>query len=197
VTLANRITFLRILLVPLFAGALLYHSESHAEGYRGNGWYYAAVGLFALAAFSDGIDGYVARRFGQRSQLGQILDPIADKLLLVTAIVLLGTIGVAGKGRLPLWFPILVVSRDLIIVTGTILVGTRMSTYQFVRPHWIGKVATFLQISVVLLGLLLPGSPSTKPVLWLAGMVTLASLAVYVARGWHLLHTSYGESHGN
>ncbi|NCZ52871.1 MAG: hypothetical protein EBY81_03105 [Verrucomicrobia bacterium] len=72
-----------------------------------------------------------------------------------------------------------------------------MSTYQFVRPHWIGKVATFLQISVVLLGLLLPGSPSTKPVLWLAGMVTLASLAVYVARGWHLLHTSYGESHGN
>ena len=55
-TLANRITLLRILLVPLFAGALLYHSESHAEGYRGNGWYYAAVGLFALAAFSDGID---------------------------------------------------------------------------------------------------------------------------------------------
>ena len=195
-TLANRITFLRILLVPLFAVALLYHNESHAEGYRGNGWYYAAIGLFALAAFSDGIDGYVARHFGQRSQLGRILDPIADKLLLVTAIVLLGTVGVAGKGRLPLWFPILVVSRDLIIVAGTILVGTRISTYQFVSPHWIGKVTTFMQIAVVLLGLLLPGNPSTKPVLWLAGVITVASLAVYVAQGWHLLQDSYGDSHG-
>ncbi len=195
-TLANRITFLRILLVPLFAGALLYHNESHAEGYPGNEWYYAAIGLFALAAFSDGIDGFVARHFGQRSQLGRILDPIADKLLLVTAIVILGTVGVAGKGRLPLWFPILVVSRDLIIVAGTILVGTRRTTYQFVRPHWIGKVTTFMQIAVVLLGLLLPGNPSTKPVLWLAGVITVASLAVYVAQGWHLLQDSYGDSHG-
>ena len=138
----------------------------------------------------------MARHFGQRSQLGRILDPIADKLLLVTAIVLLGTVGVAGKGRLPLWFPILVVSRDLIIVAGTILVGTRMSTYQFVRPHWIGKVTTFMQIAVVLLGLLLPGNPSTKPVLWLAGVITVASLAVYVSQGWHLLQDSYGDSHG-
>ncbi|MCX6935996.1 MAG: CDP-alcohol phosphatidyltransferase family protein [Verrucomicrobia bacterium] len=193
-TLANRITVLRILLVPLFAGALLYHSESHSDGYDGSGWYYAAVGLFIVAAFSDGIDGWVARHFGQRSQLGQILDPIADKLLLVTAIVLLGTIGVAGKGRLPLWFPILVVSRDLIIVAGTLLIGALLHDYKFIRPHWTGKVATFFQIAVVLLGLLLPGNVSTKPVLWMAGLVTLVSLGVYVSRGWKLLHTSsYGE----
>ena len=68
------------------------------------------------------MDGWIARHFNQRSHLGRILDPIADKLLLVTGIVLLGTIGVAGKGRLPLWFPILVVSRDLIIVSGTLFV---------------------------------------------------------------------------
>jgi len=88
-TVANSITLLRILLVPLFAWALLYHNESHAEGYTGSGWYWAAVILFAVAAASDGIDGWVARQFGQKSQLGRILDPIADKLLLVTAIVLL------------------------------------------------------------------------------------------------------------
>lgn len=193
-TFATSITLLRILLVPLFAGALLYHQESHLEGYTGNGWYYAAVILFALAAFSDGIDGWIARHFNQRSALGRILDPVADKLLLVTAVVLLGTIGVAGKGRLPLWFPLLVVSRDLILVAGTLLVGTLLHHYHFIRPHWTGKVSTFFQISVILLGLLFPGEPWIRPVIWAAGGVTLISLGVYVLHGWKLLHTSpYGE----
>ena len=193
-TFATSITLLRILLVPLFAGALLYHQESHAEGYPGNGWYYAAVILFALAAFSDGIDGWIARHFNQRSTLGRIFDPVADKLLLVTAVVLLGTIGVAGKGRLPLWFPILVVSRDLILVAGTLLVGTLVHHYHFIRPHWTGKASTFFQIAAILLGLLFPGEPWIRPVIWTAGGVTLVSLVVYVMQGWKLLHTStYGE----
>jgi CDP-diacylglycerol--glycerol-3-phosphate 3-phosphatidyltransferase/cardiolipin synthase len=176
-TFPNALTLLRILLVPLFAGALLYHREYHSEGYTGNAWYYAAIAFF-----------------NQRSHLGRILDPIADKLLLVTGIVLLGTIGVAGKGRLPLWFPILVVSRDLIIVSGTLFVGTLLHNYQFVKPHWTGKVCTFFQIAVVLLGLLLPGNPSTWPVLWAAGAMTSLSLVIYLRQGWKLLHqSSYGE----
>ncbi|MEY2851812.1 MAG: Phosphatidylglycerophosphate synthase [Verrucomicrobiota bacterium] len=194
-TLANSITLLRILLVPLFAWALLYHNESHAEGYTGSGWYWAAVILFAVAAASDGIDGWVARQFGQKSQLGRILDPVADKLLLVTAIVLLGTVGVAGLGKLPTWFPILVVSRDLILVAGTILVGTLLHNYHFVRPHWTGKVCTFFQITVVAFGLLFPAHPLAKVFLVLAGVMTTASMAVYLTRGWKLLHaSSYGEA---
>jgi CDP-diacylglycerol--glycerol-3-phosphate 3-phosphatidyltransferase/cardiolipin synthase len=194
-TIANSITLLRILLVPLFAWALLYHNESYAEGYTGSGWYWAAVILFAVAAASDGIDGWVARQFGQKSQLGRILDPIADKLLLVTAIVLLGTVGVSGLGKLPTWFPILVVSRDLILVAGTILVGTLLHNYHFVRPHWTGKICTFLQIAVVAFGLLLPTHPLAKVFLILAGLMTLVSLGVYLTRGWNLLHaSSYGEA---
>ena len=194
-TLANSITLLRILLVPLFAWALLYHNESHAEGYTGSGWYWAAVILFAVAAASDGIDGWVARQFVQKSQLGRILDPVADKLLLVTAIVLLGTVGVAGLGKLPTWFPILVVSRDLILVAGTILVGTLLHNYHFVRPHWTGKVCTFFQITVVAFGLLFPAHPLAKVFLVLAGVMTTASMAVYLTRGWKLLHaSSYGEA---
>ena len=194
-TLANSITLLRILLVPLFAWALLYHNESHAEGYTGSGWYWAAVILFAVAAASDGIDGWVARQFGQKSQLGRILDPVADKLLLVTAIVLLGTVGVAGLGKLPTWFPILVVSRDLILVAGTILVGTLLHNYHFVRPHWTGKVCTFFQITVVAFGLLFPTHPLAKTFLVLAGVMTVTSMAVYLTRGWKLLHaSSYGEA---
>jgi CDP-diacylglycerol--glycerol-3-phosphate 3-phosphatidyltransferase/cardiolipin synthase len=193
-TFPNALTLLRILLVPLFAGALLYHREYHSEGYTGNAWYYAAIAFFALASLTDGVDGWIARHFNQRSHLGRILDPIADKLLLVTGIVLLGTIGVAGKGRLPLWFPILVVSRDLIIVSGTLFVGTLLHNYQFVKPHWTGKVCTFFQIAVVLLGLLLPGNPSTWPVLWAAGAMTSLSLVIYLRQGWMLLHqSSYGE----
>lgn len=194
-TLANSITLLRILLVPVFAWALLYHNESYAEGYTGKGWYWAAVILFAVAAASDGIDGWVARQFGQKSQLGRILDPIADKLLLVTAMVLLGAVGVAGLGKLPTWFPVLVVSRDLILVAGTILVGTLLHNYHFVRPHWTGKVCTFLQIAVVAFGLLWPTHPLAKVFLVLAGLMTVASMAVYLTRGWKLLHaSSYGEA---
>lgn len=193
-TLPNSISLLRILLVPLFAGALLYHNESHAEGYQGSGWYWAAVAIFFAAALSDGIDGWVARYFGQESALGRILDPIADKLLLVTAAVLLGTVGVAGMGKLPLWFPILVVSRDLILVMGTMLVGALSENYHFVQAHWTGKAATFLQILVVGLGLLLPGNENTRPLLWAAGIMILISLAVYVTRGWTILQmSSYGN----
>jgi cardiolipin synthase (CMP-forming) len=194
-TLANSITLLRILLVPIFAWTLLYHNESHAEGYTGPAWYWASVGIFAVAALSDGIDGWVARHWGQKSQLGRILDPIADKLLLVTAIVLLGTVGVSGLGKLPTWFPILVVSRDLILVAGTILVGTLLHNYHFVRPHWTGKVCTFLQITVVAFGLLFPAHPLAKVFLALAGLMTVVSLSVYLTRGWKLLHaSSYGEA---
>ena len=193
-TLANSITLLRILLVPLFAWALLYHNESHAEGYTGSAWHWAAVTIFAVAALSDGVDGWVARHWGQKSQLGRILDPIADKLLLVTSIVLLGTVGVSGLGKLPTWFPILVVSRDLILVAGTVLVGTLLHNYHFVRPHWTGKVCTFLQINVVAFGLLFPVHALAKVFLVLAGFMTVVSLGVYLTRGWKLLHaSSYGE----
>jgi phosphatidylglycerophosphate synthase len=120
---------------------------------------------------------------------------VADKLLLVTAIVLLGTVGVAGLGKLPTWFPILVVSRDLILVAGTILVGTLLHNYHFVRPHWTGKVCTFFQITVVAFGLLFPAHPLAKVFLVLAGVMTTASMAVYLTRGWKLLHaSSYGEA---
>jgi CDP-diacylglycerol--glycerol-3-phosphate 3-phosphatidyltransferase/cardiolipin synthase len=194
VTFATSLTLLRILMVPLFAGALLYHREYYEEGYTGNGWYYAAICFFALASLTDGVDGWIARHFHQQSHLGRILDPIADKLLLVTGIVLLGTVGVAGKGRLPLWFPILVVSRDFILVTGTLFLGTLLHNYHFVKPHWTGKVCTFFQIAVVLLGLLLPGHSSTWPILWAAGAMTSLSMVIYLKQGWDLLHQSnYGK----
>ncbi len=93
-TVANILTFLRIALIPVFATALVYHRE---------GW---ALALFTIAGVSDGIDGFIARRFKQESELGTIIDPIADKLLMTTAFVMLTIPGMTSPGRhlpVPFW----------------------------------------------------------------------------------------------
>ena len=103
-TIPNLISILRLLLVPIVIWALL-------DGQVG--W---ALGLFVLAGVSDGIDGFIARHFNQRSKLGAYLDPMADKLLLVSVFVVLGYMG-----ELPLWLVIAAVSRDALIVSAVML----------------------------------------------------------------------------
>jgi len=103
-TIPNFITLLRFLLVPAIVYAML-------EGAMG--W---ALAGFLIAGVSDGVDGFIARQFDQRSELGAYLDPIADKLLLVSVFVVLGLMS-----ELPLWLVIAAVSRDLLIVGGVVL----------------------------------------------------------------------------
>src|SRR5580693_2599378 len=97
-TTANKITILRILLVPFFVVEILYYVQSGNELHR-------LLGLlaFAVAAILDGVDGYVARRYNQKSELGTILDPTADKLLLASAIVILSFDNAPRLGQIPLW----------------------------------------------------------------------------------------------
>ena len=103
-TAANQLTMLRMLLIPAFVILLLY-------GYRG----WALVTFFA-AGVTDVLDGLIARRTGQKTTLGAWLDPMADKLLLVTMFVMLTLPGIGSANRLPLWFTMLVISRDIAIV---------------------------------------------------------------------------------
>jgi len=147
-TTANKITILRILLVPLFVVELLYYMNGQGEAYR---WW--AVLTFALAAVSDGVDGYIARRFQQRSELGAILDPLADKLLIVSGIVLLGFQREEYLARLPLYLTVTVISRDMLLLLGVLVLRYVGLTLR-ARPHWTGKVATVLQMSCVLWALL-------------------------------------------
>jgi CDP-diacylglycerol--glycerol-3-phosphate 3-phosphatidyltransferase len=146
-TTANKISIIRILLVPVFISQVLYYVEGGLEWHR-----IAAIATFALAAISDGIDGYLARHYNQRSELGAILDPLADKLLLVAGIVLLSFHHGAYLPRLPLWLPVTVISRDLILLTGMVVINHLCGKTR-VRPHWIGKVATVLQMAAILWGL--------------------------------------------
>ena len=112
-TTANKITILRILAVPFFIVQVLYYIDTGGETYR-----WLAFVSFVLAAICDGVDGYIARRYNQRSELGAILDPLADKLLLASAVVLLSLDNEQRLARIPLWLTATIIGRDVIVALG-------------------------------------------------------------------------------
>src|SRR6201988_3483209 len=133
-TTANKITVIRILMIPIFVTLAIYYGESIQEGSPQDWQRFAAIAVFLLAAVSDGLDGYVARRYNQRSSLGVVLDPLADKGLLLSGIITLSISNWsevdATYGRFPVWFPVLVISRDAVILVGAAilhyLIGSKM-----------------------------------------------------------------------
>lgn len=128
-TLANQLTILRIVLIPAFVLLVVY-------GYLG-----AALLVFMTAGLTDALDGLIARRAGQRTSLGAWLDPMADKLLLVTTFVVLTLPGLALTNHLPLWLTVLVISRDVVIVGVVAIVNLAVGPRTF-RPSIWGKATT-------------------------------------------------------
>src|SRR5258708_5992531 len=116
-TTANKITILRILLVPFFVVELIYYVRSGNEAHR-----LAALLCFTVAAILDGVDGYIARRYNQISELGKILDPLADKLLLVSGVVTLSISHGTFLGQIPLWLTGTILGRDLLILAGMLVI---------------------------------------------------------------------------
>jgi cardiolipin synthase (CMP-forming) len=139
-TVANQLTFLRILAIPAFVLLLIY-------GYLG--W---ALVVFLGAGVTDALDGLIARRANQRTSLGAWLDPMADKLLLVTTFVVLTVPGVEATNHIPVWLTILLISRDVVIVGVVAIVNLAVGPRTF-RPSFLGKAATatYLLVSVVFL----------------------------------------------
>lgn len=138
-TTANKVTILRILLIPFFVVQALYYMKTGEERFR-----LAAICIFGVAAICDGVDGFIARRFNQRSELGAILDPLADKLLLVSGIVLFSFPN-AHFGSMPLWLTGTIIGRDLVILIGMVVIQMMVGRVK-VRPRILGKVATVLQM---------------------------------------------------
>ena len=147
-TTANKITIVRILLIPFFVTEMIYYTRTGDEMHR-------LIGLicFAVAAISDGIDGYIARRYNQRSELGAFLDPMADKLLLVSAIVVLSFDNGSHLDRIPLWVTTTIISRDLLLLFGAAVIHYTVGVLT-VKPRMVGKLATVLQMTMVIWGLL-------------------------------------------
>jgi CDP-diacylglycerol--glycerol-3-phosphate 3-phosphatidyltransferase len=143
-TTANKITILRILLTPFFVVEVLYYVKTGNEIYR-----LLAIISFAVAAICDGVDGYIARHYNQISELGKILDPLADKLLLVSAVVLLSFDNTPYLRPIPLWLTGTIIGRDLLILVGVGVIHFTVGKIK-VRPRILGKCATVLQMAVVI-----------------------------------------------
>lgn len=179
VTVPNIITIVRLLLVPCVIYAML-----------SGEWDWAFAG-FVIAGVSDAVDGFIARHFNQRSVLGAYLDPMADKLLLVSVFVVLGIMG-----HLPLWLVILAVSRDALIVCA-VLLSTVMGNPVVVKPLMVSKANTAVQIvlAAVVLAELSFGfglGPVRPALIMLSGLLTVASAAAYLV-AWLRHMSGYGE----
>ncbi|MDX1635774.1 MAG: CDP-alcohol phosphatidyltransferase family protein [Marinobacter sp.] len=171
----NALTLLRILLILPFAMALL------------EAQYRLALLVFAVAALSDGFDGFLARYFGWHSRLGAIADPLADKALLITAYLVLTVTGV-----FPTWLFALVLGRDLVIVAGALAYHYFVNRFEM-QPSWLGKFNTLIQILVVLAVIVLKaGLPMPPWVLtWGVDLVAVAAVVsglhyviVWTGRAW-------------
>lgn len=177
-TLANKITITRILLIPVFVLFCVYYGRGIETGQPEEWQRWAAIIIFIVASASDGLDGWVARRWGQRSRLGTILDPIADKGLLLTAIITLSFS--KWTYAFPIWFPILVVARDAIILIGCGVLF-HLDQKLEVRVSFTGKLATAAQM--VTLAWIMLQLPHYLVSVYVAGFFTLASGTVYISRG--------------
>ena len=183
-TTANKITIFRILLIPVFVWLTLDYIRDFQKGGEKEWQRVAACAMFAIAAISDGVDGYIARRYHQKSELGTFLDPLADKALLVSAMILLSIRFKEGSpfDQLPLWFPVLVISRDVILLVGTVLIHM-LAGHVAARPRLVGKCATFFQMIVLGWVLLKIERPSYQWPLYAAGIFTLSSGLWYIFDG--------------
>ena len=123
---------------------MIYYLETGNEVHR-----LLALLTFAVTAILDGVDGYIARRYNQKSELGAILDPLADKLLLVSAIITLSFNHGSYIGQIPLWLTGTILGRDLLLLTGIAVIRLTVGKV-VVRPRFMGKIATVLQMIVVI-----------------------------------------------
>lgn len=137
--IANILTLTRLFLVPAFIIAIWYQKPL------------IALIIFTTAGLTDALDGYVARKFNQVSQFGKILDPIADKALLISAFVFIFNSQLQIK--FPFWYVVLVISRDLYILAGSFIIYF-IKGYLKVNPSIFGKATTFFQIATVIYTLL-------------------------------------------
>ena len=181
-TIPNFITIFRFILVPFVIYALF-------KGQTG-----LALAGFLIAGISDAVDGFIARRYNQRSELGAYLDPIADKLLLVTIFIACGYLGV-----LPLWLVYAVVSRDAMIV-GAVVLSTIMGNPVEMRPLFISKMNTAMQIILAAfvladLALVLDYPLIRTFLVWLVALLTALSAAAYLVQ-WLRHMAGFAETDG-
>ncbi len=176
INIPNILTLVRILLTPVFIILLL------------NSQFTLALFVFTLAGLSDALDGFIARYFNQRTVLGAYLDPLADKLLLLSAYVSLAILE-----SVPEWLAVIVISRDLIIIMGIAILTITNKPYE-VRPSIVSKLTTAIQISTIFLALLNPKLPRFETV---QSCMFLATAAITMISGFHYIYIGMNQLQQN
>jgi cardiolipin synthase (CMP-forming) len=171
--LPNTITLIRVILIPFFVDLMIY------------GYYRLGLLVFVAACLTDALDGMIARLTNSKTELGAFLDPMADKLLIVSSFVTLAILT-----KIPVWLVIIVVSRDIILTLGSMVIyftGHSLS----IKPSLLGKATTFLQLLVVTLTLVLVAygikSDYLRSAYWITAGLTVASGVQYVIRGMKIM----------
>lgn len=196
ITLACKITIGRFLAVPLFVLLLIYYTEGLAAGQPNEYLRAAALAVFLLATLSDALDGYIARSRKEITRLGTILDPLADKAILLSALVLLTRPSLkALQPQFPVAYTLVVISRDAFLIAGAFVIDHYAGRVH-VRPRLPGKAATFFQM-VVVVWVLAPGPRQAFGLLiWIAGFFTVLSGLMYFADGLRQIEAAEHERHG-
>jgi len=169
----NLLTIVRILLTPLFVILLLKEM------------YVSALLVFSLAGISDGLDGFIARYFHQRTTLGAYLDPIADKLLLASAFISMAILKIV-----PSWVTVIVISRDVLITMGIAIFTITEKPYR-VQPSVISKITTVTQITTIILALINVSTMALSALMvflfWVTCVITTLSGLHYIYFGMMIL----------
>ena len=149
--------------------------------------YFQALVIFAVAGISDGLDGFVARCYDQRTELGAYLDPIADKLLLIAAFISLAVLKIA-----PAWVSVIVISRDVVIVLGIAILTIKNIKVE-INPSGISKITTFAQLSTIFFSLLSPENElyRIKTICyWMTATITMTSGLHYIFMGMNIFQNA-------
>lgn len=178
----NRITILRVMLIPVFVALIQYYQKYWGES--GEIYRYMAISVFLIATFSDALDGFLARILNQQTRLGIILDPLADKLLLISATILLSRNNTSFSYVLPIWYTCLVIGRDVIIVIGSWIVHMVRGDVHIV-PSIVGKFTTAFQMMTVLW--ILFKLPYPYLGVYVTSFLTIISGTQYILFGSHQL----------
>lgn len=180
ITPANQVTLLRMLLVPAFVSLVIY-------GYLG--W---ALITFMVAGITDMLDGIIARRSGQQSELGAWLDPMADKLLAVSTFIVLTVPGLGLANPLPIWLTVMIITRDVVIVATVAIVNLAIGTRTF-KPSIYGKIATATYMMTVVVAMLFNylgyHSVIVDLFVWASTAITLISSLHYITHASRIMET--------
>lgn len=182
-TLANKVTLARIVGTPVFLGLMIYYIMSLKAGHAAEGYRVAATAIFFLVALTDALDGYLARKRNEMSHLGRILDPLADKFLVLSTLVVFTRPSLESlQPQFPIWFTLLVISREAVLILGVLLIHFHTGAAT-IQPRWSGKIATVLMMVCVGWALCDFSHRVFEIVVWAAALFTALAWLQYLVDG--------------